>query len=98
MRLRRQLRAAGVQTVPRGPNAPTRANAAGLTRRQMQVLGLLNDGLSNAEIARRLCISAKTAEHHVSAVLARLEAATRRQAIVAARRSGLLPEQKQEQK
>jgi len=98
MRLRRQLRAAGVQTVPRGPNAPTRANAAGLTRRQMQVLGLLSDGLSNSEIARRLCISAKTAEHHVSAVLARLEAATRRQAIVAARRSGLLPEQQQEQK
>jgi DNA-binding CsgD family transcriptional regulator len=89
-RARRQLRAAGSRAVPRGPIAGTRANAAGLTRRQAEVLGLIGEGLSNAEIARRLCISAKTAEHHVSAIMARLEATTRQQAAAAARARGLL--------
>jgi DNA-binding NarL/FixJ family response regulator len=50
----------------------------------------LGDGLTNPEIADRLCISAKTAEHHVSAIMARFDAATRRQAIEAARKLGLL--------
>jgi DNA-binding NarL/FixJ family response regulator len=79
-----------VRAVPRGPIAGTRANSAGLTRRQAQVLTLLADGLTNPEIADRLCISAKTAEHHVSAIMARFDAATRRQAIAAARKMGLL--------
>jgi DNA-binding CsgD family transcriptional regulator len=89
-RVRRQLRAGGSRAVPRGPIAGTRANAAGLTRRQAQVLGLLGEGLSNAEIARRLCISAKTAEHHVSAIMARLDVPTRQEAAAAARARGLL--------
>jgi DNA-binding CsgD family transcriptional regulator len=89
-RVRRQLRLGGSRAVPRGPIAGTRANAAGLTRRQVQVLGLVGEGLSNAEIARRLCISAKTAEHHVSAIMARLEAPTRQEAAAAARARGLL--------
>jgi DNA-binding CsgD family transcriptional regulator/tetratricopeptide (TPR) repeat protein len=93
-RLRRLMRMAGVRAVPRGPIAGTRANSAGLTRRQAQVLALLGDGLSNPEIADRLCISAKTAEHHVSAIMARLEAGTRRQAIAAARKLGLLDQPK----
>ena len=53
-------------------------------------MALLGDGLTNPEIADRLCISAKTAEHHVSAIMARFEAGTRRQAIDAARKLGLL--------
>jgi DNA-binding CsgD family transcriptional regulator/tetratricopeptide (TPR) repeat protein len=89
-KLRRQMRMAGIRAVPRGPIAGTRANSAGLTRRQAQVLALLGDGLTNPEIADRLCISAKTAEHHVSAIMARFEAGTRRQAIDAARKLGLL--------
>jgi DNA-binding CsgD family transcriptional regulator len=89
-RLRRQMRLDGSRAVPRGPIAGTRANAAGLTRRQVEVLGLLGEGLSNSEIARRLCISAKTAEHHVSAIMARLDAATRQEAAAAARARGLL--------
>jgi DNA-binding CsgD family transcriptional regulator len=89
-RLRRQMRLEGARAVPRGPIAGTRANAAGLTRRQVEVLGLLDEGLSNAEIARRLCVSAKTAEHHVSAIMARLDAATRQQAAAVARARGLL--------
>jgi len=89
-RLRRQMRAGGARAVPRGPIAVTRANSAGLTRRQVQVLGLVDEGLSNIEIASRLCISAKTAEHHVSAIMARLDAPTRREAAAVARNRGLL--------
>jgi hypothetical protein len=47
------------------------------------------DGLTNAEIAERLVVSARTAEHHVSAVLAKLGARTRRDAIRRARDLGL---------
>lgn len=89
-RLRRLMRAAGVRAIPRGPNSGTRASPVGLTKRQVQVLELVTEGLSNPEIADRLCISAKTAEHHVSAVMARLEVATRREAASAARKLGLL--------
>jgi DNA-binding CsgD family transcriptional regulator len=89
-RLRRQMRVGGARAVPRGPIAGTRANAAGLTRRQVQVLQLINDGLSNPEIAARLCISVKTAEHHVSAIMGRLDATTRQKAVVEARQRGLL--------
>ncbi|HEY4340665.1 MAG TPA: AAA family ATPase [Steroidobacteraceae bacterium] len=93
-RVRRQLRSSGAVAIPRGPIARTRANAAGLTRRQIEVLVLVDQGLSNVEIADRLCISAKTAEHHVSAIIARLEVGTRRNAAQAARSLGLLAEHK----
>jgi DNA-binding CsgD family transcriptional regulator/tetratricopeptide (TPR) repeat protein len=89
-RLRRHMRAGGSRAVPRGPIAGTRANAAGLTRRQVEVLALVDEGLSNTEIAGRLCISAKTAEHHVSAIMARLDATTRQGAAAAARARGLI--------
>jgi DNA-binding CsgD family transcriptional regulator len=67
-------------TVPPGPRKSTRANPAGLTARQLEVLSLLAAGLTNAEIAERLVVSQRTAEHHVAAVLAKLGVATRRQA------------------
>jgi predicted ATPase/DNA-binding CsgD family transcriptional regulator len=66
--------------VPQGPREATRANPAGLTARQLEVLALLVDGLTNAEIADRLIVSPRTAEHHVAAVLAKLGATTRREA------------------
>jgi DNA-binding CsgD family transcriptional regulator len=90
-RLRRRMRAKGSRAIPRGPTADTRANPAGLTRRQAQVLILVDEGLSNVEIADRLCISAKTAEHHVSAIIARLGVTSRRDAAVAARTLGMAP-------
>ena len=89
-RLRRYMRAQGARAIPRGPIAGTRANPAGLTPRQVQVLVLVAEGLSNVEIADRLCISVKTAEHHVSAVILRLEVQTRREAAAVARSRGLL--------
>ena len=79
-RVTRRLRELGLG-VPRGPRPATRANPAGLTARQLEVLALLADGLSNAEIAERLFVSPRTAEHHVAAVLAKLGATTRWEAV-----------------
>ena len=79
-RVARRMRELGL-AVPRGPRAATRANPAGLTARQLEVLALLADGLSNAEIAERLVVSPRTAEHHVAAVLAKLGATTRWEAV-----------------
>jgi DNA-binding CsgD family transcriptional regulator len=89
-RLRRELRASGARAVPRGPIAKTRAGPAGLTHRQTEVFALLVRGLSNSQIAQRLSISPKTAEHHVSAIMSRLGVTTRREAAEAARERGLL--------
>ena len=80
-RLRARLRACGVQRVPRGPRADTRANPAGLTARQLDVLALLREGLTDAEIAQRLVVSVKTVNHHVSAVLNKLGVDNRRAAV-----------------
>jgi DNA-binding CsgD family transcriptional regulator len=75
--------------VPRGPRPTTRSNVAGLTAREQEVLDLLVEGLTNAEIADRLVLSRRTAEHHVTAVLGKLGATTRREAVERAAGSGL---------
>jgi DNA-binding CsgD family transcriptional regulator/tetratricopeptide (TPR) repeat protein len=77
--------------VPRGPRASTRANPAGLTARQLEVLALLAEGRSNAEIADRLVVSPRTAEHHVAAVLSKLGATTRWDAVRRAAELELVP-------
>ena len=61
---------------------------AHLTSRQQEVLRLIAAGLDNAEIARRLKISTRTARAHVSSVLERLGVENRTQAAVAAVRHG----------
>jgi DNA-binding CsgD family transcriptional regulator/tetratricopeptide (TPR) repeat protein len=87
--LRRRLREQGVQRVPRGPVAGTVANPAGLTARQLEVLGLVAAGLTNAEIADRLVLSVRTVDHHVSAVLTKLGVTSRLEAADAAASFGL---------
>jgi DNA-binding CsgD family transcriptional regulator/tetratricopeptide (TPR) repeat protein len=67
--------------IPKGPRDATRANPAGLTARQLEVLALLAKGLTNAEIAERLVVSTRTVEHHVAAVLTKLGAQSRREAV-----------------
>jgi DNA-binding NarL/FixJ family response regulator len=91
-RIRRELRRAGVTNIPLGPRPSTRDRAANLTARQSEVLHLLAEGLTNVEIADRLFISPRTAEHHVAAVLSKLKASSRGQAVDIARALGAMAE------
>ena len=93
-RVRRDLRRRGVTRVPARPRTSTRANPAGLTARQVDVVRLLAEGLTNAEIAARLVISEKTADHHVSAILTKLDVRTRREAAAAARALGVVQDRR----
>ena len=88
-KVRDSLRDMGVDSIPRGPSKATRANPAGLTNRQVEVLRLMTDGMSNAEIADRLFISKKTVEHHVSAIYTKLGVDSRARAISEANKSGI---------
>ncbi|MDR6905421.1 DNA-binding CsgD family transcriptional regulator/tetratricopeptide (TPR) repeat protein [Agromyces sp. 3263] len=89
-RVRAELRARGVRSIPRGPSSVTRRNPEGLTDRQVGVLELLAAGLTNAEIADRLVVSVRTVDSHVAAVLAKLGVQSRQDAVRAARQLGLL--------
>jgi DNA-binding CsgD family transcriptional regulator len=78
--LRQRMRGEGMRRIPRGPRATTRQNRFGLTRRELEILGCLTEGLSNSRIGARLHVSPKTVDHHVSSVLGKLGAATRGEA------------------
>ena len=88
-RIRLLLRQSGVPNVPQRPRTSTLANPSGLTNRQLDVAKLVARGLTNAEIAGRLYISPKTADHHVSAVLTKLGLSSRRAVVVQAGELGL---------
>ncbi len=88
-RVRIALRQEGVGQVPPRPRVSTRSNPGGLTNRQLDVAKLVARGFTNAEIAARLFISPKTADHHVSAVLTKLGVANRRVVVVQADELGL---------
>lgn len=75
--------------MPRGPQRATKHNPASLTAREMEVLALIAQGLQNAEIAERLFLSPKTVDHHVSAILRKLDVRTRGEASAKAVRLGL---------
>jgi DNA-binding CsgD family transcriptional regulator len=86
---RHSLRDRGA-AVPRGPRRTTRENPANLTARELEVLGLVAEGLRNAEIAERLVLSHRTVDHHVSAILRKLGAGTRGEAVAEGRRLGVV--------
>ena len=86
----RRLRESGLRRIPVGPRTSTRTNPAGLTARELEVLGLMAEGLRNAEIAERLFLSHRTVDHHVSGVLRKLDAKTRGEAVARAQRESLL--------
>jgi DNA-binding CsgD family transcriptional regulator len=75
--IRQRLRTLGARSIPAGPHAATRQRPFGLTRREGEVLDLICAEHTNAEIAAKLFISAKTVDHHVSAILAKLGAPSR---------------------
>jgi DNA-binding CsgD family transcriptional regulator/tetratricopeptide (TPR) repeat protein len=87
---RQRMRDIGARAIPAGARAATRAHPLGLTRREHEVLDLICAGRTNAEIAAALVISAKTVDHHVSAVLAKLGAPSRGAAAAHAQRLGLM--------
>lgn len=71
------------------PPAGGAAASLGLTRRELEVLLLISDGLSDREIADRLFIARRTASKHVEAILAKLCVSSRGAAAAEARRLGL---------
>lgn len=85
----RKLRELGARGIPRGPRRDTRSNPAGLTRREMDVLLLVSEGLRDADIAERLYLSPKTIGHHVSSILGKLGVQSRTEAASEATRLGI---------
>lgn len=84
-----KLRSKGIKKIPRGPRPSTKKNSANLTSRQIEVLKLIKSGLMNAEIAEKLFLSPKTVDHHISAILRKLEVNSRQKAVVKAQELGL---------
>jgi ATP/maltotriose-dependent transcriptional regulator MalT len=82
--VRATLRGTGATRVPGPKRATTATDPAGLTARQREVLTLLCEGLTNVEIAERLVLSVRTVDHHVSAILLKLGAGSRRAAVIRA--------------
>lgn len=85
----RMLRQQGLRKLPRGIRPSTRQNPRGLSRREAEVLDLLAEGASNPTIAKRLFVSPKTVEHHVSSILRKLGVESRDEAARVARETGL---------
>ncbi len=88
--IKQEMRKEGIKNIPKGPRESTKQNPAGLTNRQIDVLQLLSEGLSNSEIAHRLFISPKTIDHHISAILSKLNLHSRAEAANFAQSSGIV--------
>ncbi len=89
-KLKQEMRASGIRSIPRGHRESTRFNPALLTNRELDVLQLLKAGMPNKGIADTLFISAKTVDHHISSILSKLEVKSRAQAVHEALRLEIL--------
>ena len=72
------------------PEGPTEKYRPSVTAREMEVLRLVADGLTNPQISRRLSISLSTVNHHIHNILDKLGAKTRTEAVAIAVREGLV--------
>jgi len=87
------LRKAGGQAIRSSrshPNVPACFRVRGITEREMEVLSILGEGLSNRDIGERLYLSPKTVEKHVSSLMDKLDVRTRAQ-LAAIAASGVIP-------
>lgn len=75
---------------PAAASAAARSRLDSLTAREIEVLGLIGQGLSNDELAARLTIAVKTVKSHVSHLLAKLAARDRAQLVITAYETGLV--------
>ena len=84
----------GEQRRLRSDPAPDEALPAELSNRELDVLILLQERLTNKEIAQRLFVSPETVKTHISKIYQKLNVNNRRQAVVTARKLNLLPERR----
>jgi DNA-binding CsgD family transcriptional regulator/tetratricopeptide (TPR) repeat protein len=89
-KIKLEMRSSGIKSIPRGIRKTTQANPAHLTERELDVLRLLKEGMQNKEIADRLFISAKTVDHHISALLFKLNVNSRVKAVHEAIHLGII--------
>jgi len=82
---------AGRRAEPQFDGNPDAQRTLGLSAREMDVLALIADGLSNKEIAARLNVSPNTVKTHVARLLEKLGARRRTEALARAREFGMLP-------
>jgi ATP/maltotriose-dependent transcriptional regulator MalT len=88
--VRQRLRSRGLQGVPRGPRRSSDGAVPVLTDRQVDVLRLIADGLTNQQIADELFVARRTVDNHVSAILSRLGVDGRHEAVDEAVAQGML--------
>jgi len=81
-----EMRASGIKSIPRGVRKSTQSNRANLTSRELDILQLLKAGLQNKEIAAKLFISPKTVDHHISSIFFKLDVNSRTKAVQEASR------------
>ena len=70
---------------------PARREALGITKRELEILELIAEGLSNREIAERICVSENTVKTHSSRLFDKLNAKRRTQAVQLGKERGLIP-------
>jgi len=89
-KMKLEMRAYGIRSIPRGARKSTRSNPKNLTQREMEILGHLGAGLQNKEIAAKLFIAPRTVDHHISSIFFKLDVNSRTKAVHEAIQQGII--------